>query len=100
MRKNSAEVNEEEVFMSKQPKALCQASSVPEVQGGWETSASRREKQTLGLEDLTGMVRIPFLTARTTESHQRVGSSRMRMIIVEFWKDLLAAARIRLRAPE
>lgn len=100
MRKNSAEVNEEEVLMSKQPKALCQAFSVPEVQGGWETSASRREKQTLGLEDLTGMVRIPFLTARTTESHQRVGCSRMRTIIVEFWKDHLAAARIRLRAPE
>lgn len=61
--------------------------------GGWETSVSRRKANTR-LEDLTGMVRIPFLTARTMESHQSVGSSRMRTIIVEFWKDHLAAARI------
>lgn len=46
MRKNSAEANEEEVLVSKQAKALCQASSAPEVQGGWETSESRRKAKT------------------------------------------------------
>ena len=45
MRKNSAEANEEEVLVSKQTKALCQASSVPEVQGGWEPSESREKSK-------------------------------------------------------
>lgn len=45
MRKNSAEANEEEVLVSKQTKALCQASLVPEVQGGWETSESREKSK-------------------------------------------------------